>query len=52
MHGYNSQPQTETGFVFNFLINTLYIKEKGLQFAVSTQRARGKKKKKIKKLEP
>lgn len=30
------------GVVFNFLINTLYIKEKGLQFAVSTQRARGR----------
>lgn len=43
----------ETGLVFNFLINTLYIKEKGLQFAVSTQRARGgAEKKKIKKLEP
>lgn len=46
LHGYNSQPYTQTGLVFNFLINTLYIKEKGLQFAVSTQRARGKRKKK------
>lgn len=48
LHGYSSQPYTQTGFVFNFLINTLYIKEKGLQFAVSTQRARGKRRKKKK----
>lgn len=51
LHGYNSQPYTQTGLVFNFLINTLYIKEKGLQFAVSTQRARGKRKKKKKEKE-
>lgn len=50
LHGYNSQPYTKTGFVFHFLINTLYIKEKGLQFAVSTQRAREKKKRKKERL--